>query len=86
MGNNGQLVLVPKRDFDNLSKIVERLDALTEQVRIANFFTACRYFNDSELEKTSEEIEKICKTSGEFWSPPEVAKRFRDCVKSAIAN
>ena len=66
--------------------IIEAIDALTEQVRIANFFTACRFFNNSEAEKVSQEIEKICKTSGEFWSPPEVAKRFRDCVKTVTAN
>ena len=69
---------------DGMAGIIEAIEALTEQVRIANFFTASRYFNDSEGEKISEEIKKICETSGEFWSAPEVAKRFRDCVEAAL--
>lgn len=64
--------------------IIEAIEALTEQLRIANFFKASTYFNDSEEKKISEEIKKICETSGEFWSAPEVAKRFRDCVLTAL--
>ena len=69
-----------------IEPIIEAINALTEQLRIANFFYTLRYFNDEETDAISKEFKKICETSGKFWSAPEVAKRFCDCVKTVIAN